>query len=134
MKRNVLLVAWVVVAAVVVATIGRGAEEKKDHPAGVEHVVVCWLKKPGDAEGRGKVIDGTNALRQIPGVRGVKVGVMLPGDRPVVDSTYDVAMVISFDDRKSLGEYVNHPVHQKLVKEVIQPLVEKYRVYDFEAR
>jgi len=133
MKRNVLLVAWVVVAAIVVATMGRGAEEKKTATRGVEHVVVCWLKNHGDIDARQRVVEGTKGLRDIPGVRGVKVGVMLPGDRPVVDSTYDVAMVISFDDRKALGEYVNHPIHQKLVKEVIAPLVEKYRVYDFEA-
>ena len=46
-------------------------------PQAVTHVVVCWLKDPGDATARQKVIDASKGLRMIPGVVDVRVGTML---------------------------------------------------------
>ena len=44
---------------------------------------------------------------------------------------YDVAVVMTFKDRASLEAYGPHPVHQRVLKEVLLPRAERYRVYDF---
>lgn len=101
----------------------------------VKHVVVLWLKKPGDKEGRKALIDARETIRTIPGVLDVSAGECVPSDRKgVVDSTYDVAVVITFKDEEALRAYGPHPTHQKLLKEVLSLHVERYVVYDFVAR
>ena len=99
--------------------------------AGVAHVVVAWLKQPGDAEARRKVIEGTHRIREIPGVVDAYVGPSIPSDRPVVDSTYDIGVVLLFEDQQALRDFAGHPIHQEVLREVIRPNVERYKVYDF---
>ena len=96
----------------------------------VTHVVLCWLKTPGDEAGRQKIIETSKAFASIPGVVSVTSGRALPSTRPVVDSSYDVAMVIAFTDEAALHAYDGHPTHRKAVDEVLKPLVGKLLVYD----
>jgi hypothetical protein len=99
-----------------------------------KHVVVMWLKKPGDSAGRRAILNATSSLRKIPGVVDVTAGECLPSDRSVVDSSYDVALVISFDTERAMKAYATDPAHEKLVEDVVKPNVEKYVVFDFLAR
>jgi hypothetical protein len=71
-------------------------------------------------------------LRDIPGVTGLRMGEMIPSDRAIVDSTFDVALIVSFADSAALESYLTHPVHVELVEKTLKPLVEKIRVYDFQ--
>lgn len=113
-------------AEVAPATLSAGGQ--------VKHLVVLWLKKPGDKDGRKALLDARDTIRSVPGVVDVSAGECLPSDRPVVDSTYDVAVVITFKDEQALKAYGPHPTHQKLLKDVLGPIVEKYVVYDFVSR
>jgi hypothetical protein len=97
----------------------------------INHVVVFWLKEPGNAGGRQKLIDASRELASLPGLLSVKVGTMVPSERSTVDSTYDVAIVMSFKNRQALADYIVHPKHRKAVEEVIKPIVSKILVYDF---
>ena len=96
----------------------------------ISHVVVCYLKKPGDAADRQKIVDATRELRSIRGVYDIEVGYALPSTRPMVVSDFDVALVVTFRDAASMQAYVNDPKHQKAVKEVLEPLVSKFVIYD----
>jgi hypothetical protein len=98
----------------------------------VTHVIVVWLKKPGDQAARQRVIDESKKLREIPGVRSVAAGSVIPSARPVVDSSFDVAIVMTLDSKSDLEKYTTHPKHQGLVQNVIRPLVDHYKVYDME--
>jgi len=97
----------------------------------VHHVVICWLKTPGAAAERQRLIDVSRSFASIPGVVAVKAGKVLPSERKVVDSSFDVAVVISLQDREALHAYQSNPVHKKAMKEVLAPLAEKVVVYDF---
>ena len=97
----------------------------------VHHVVVCWLKESGSAEARNRIIRASQEFADIPGVVSVRAGTMLPSKRPIVDSTFDVAIVLVFPDEKTMKEYLVHPRHQKAVKEILRPLVSRILVYDF---
>ena len=101
--------------------------------AAVTHVVLCWLKTPGDAAARQKIIETSKTFESIPGVVSVTCGGALPSTRPIVDSSYDVAILITFTDEAALRAYDGHPTHKKAVNEVLLPLVGKFLVYDFKA-
>lgn len=99
--------------------------------ARVTHVVVCWLKNPGDAAARKQLISDSKSFKEIPGIIDVSAGVILPSTRPAVDSTFDVAIVMKFKDQQSLATYGQHPLHLVAIERTLKPLVAKYVIYDY---
>jgi hypothetical protein len=89
-----------------------------------------WLKDPNDTAARQKIIDASESFRQIPGVLDVRHGRPVPSTRPIVDSSFDVGLVITFKDRAALDAYATHPIHQKAAQELIMPTTRQIKVYD----
>ena len=109
-------------------------QQGKGHPdstSNVHHVVVCWLNKHGNKEARQKVIEVSRGFSAIPGVIDVRAGRVVHSEREIVDSSFDVAIYLSFENEQKLFEYLNHPIHKKAVEETLKPLVRKVIVYDF---
>jgi hypothetical protein len=100
-------------------------------PGTITHVVICYLRQPADPADRQKLIDASKDFRNIPGVLDVRVGKVLPSTRPVVVSDYDVGVVITYKDAQAMKNYATHPIHEKAVREVLQPLTSKVIIYDF---
>ena len=98
--------------------------------AAVTHVVLCWLKSPGDEAGRARILEASRTFTSIPGVVSVTGGRPLPSTRPVVDSSFDVAVVMTFEDEAALRAYDAHPTHKRAVEEVLRPLVGRLVIYD----
>jgi Stress responsive A/B Barrel Domain len=97
----------------------------------VQHVVICWLKIPGDETARKSLIDATRSFADIRGVTSVRVGRVLPSTRPVVDSSYDVGIVMTFKDTAAMADYESDPKHLAAVRDVLKPFVARYVIYDF---
>lgn len=97
----------------------------------VEHIVIVWMQEPGNAAHRTRIISESQVLREIPGVTGLRTGNMLPSQRPIVDSSFDVGLIVSLQDASAMTDYLSHPLHVKLVEETLKPLVKKIQVYDF---
>lgn len=96
----------------------------------VDHVVLVWLKRPGNAADRQALLDAGKELRSIPGLHFLDQGLALPSERPTVDDSFDVGYVMRFDSPAALETYAKHPVHQQKVTEVLKPLSRKIVVYD----
>lgn len=105
--------------------------DKHPRTGRVQHIVVCWLKEPGNAQARARIIEVSRTFADIPGVLNVSVGQVLPGKRKIVDSTFDVALVITCKNEASMKAYLIHPKHKKAVEEIIGPLAKEIKVYDF---
>ena len=99
--------------------------------ARVHHVVIVWLKEHGNADARQRYIDISRAQAKLPMVQRYQVGTAVPGGREVVDSSYDVAIVASFEDKAALDAYLQHPEHKRVIDEGLKPLVDHFVVYDF---
>ena len=100
-------------------------------PGAIDHVVLAWLKKPGDKVDQAKVIAAAKSLKaDIKGVKHLSVGRALPSDREVVDDSFDVALVMRFDSAADLASYEKDPIHVKAVTEILKPLTKKLRVHD----
>ncbi|UZR30387.1 Dabb family protein [Methylococcus mesophilus] len=103
-------------------------------PAGggrVQHVVIVWLKDHGSPAARQQYIENSRRLGKLPMVLHYRVGTVLTGDRAVVDSSYDVGVVATFENDQALRDYLAHPEHRKVIDESLKPLVDKAVVYDF---
>ena len=112
--RSVLLLLVLVASCQPMRHAGRAGHAGHDTKT-VKHVVLCWLKTPGDEAARQRVIDESKAfVGVIPGLVDVSAGASLPSTRPVVDASFDVGVVMTFRDEASLHAYDAHPRHQNI--------------------
>ena len=96
----------------------------------LSHHVFFWLKNPDSAEDLNKLIEGIQTLSKIKTLRVFKVG--LPANtppRPVIDASYSISLLTSFDDVKAHNLYQDDPIHLKFV-ETYSNLWDKVVVYD----
>lgn len=96
----------------------------------VDHVVLMWQKRPGNASDRQALRTACSDLRVIPGIKFLDSGTALASDRPVVDDSFDVGLVVRFDSAQALHAYETNPGHLKKVNDVLKPLTKKIVVYD----
>jgi Stress responsive A/B Barrel Domain len=96
------------------------------------HVVIFWtdLDNPNAPD---ELLAGMEKyLRPIPGVLQFHAGKMARSHRPVVDQTYQVALTITFPDKKTQDDYQSHPLHLEFVDTVFKKTCKKVVVYDFQ--
>jgi hypothetical protein len=96
------------------------------------HVGLIWLKEPGNAEHRQKIVAAAHSFgREIPEVKFLSVGRTLPKTSQLTDASFDICFVMRLEDKGALDRYGKHPVHQKAAQEVFLPLSQKILFYDF---
>lgn len=100
-------------------------------PGRVTHIVICWLKDSGNTKQRQQIEAVSKSFAEIPGILDIVVGSTLPSERPVVDTSFDIAIVMTFENQQALKNYLNHPNHKIATRETLKPLAEKIIVYDF---
>ena len=99
--------------------------------SGVYHIVMLWLK-PGTTDStQQQIISQTRALESIPSLKRVSVGKVLPSTRTIVDDSFDIGIVMVFNNQADMNAYLQHPRHSQLVKTLIKPNIQKIRVHDF---
>jgi len=98
----------------------------------IVHVVLVWLKEPGNPEHRAQVINATRRFAELPGVAEIRVGEPVPSQRSTVDGSYDVGLYMIFPSNDALEIYLAHPAHKDAQRTILRPLVSKIIVYDFE--
>lgn len=97
----------------------------------IVHVVLVWLKEPGNLDHRARIIDATRKFSTIPGVGEIRVGEPLLGQRSTVDDSFDVGLYMIFSSKEALQAYLTHPKHEAAQQSVLRPLVRKVVIYDF---
>lgn len=99
-------------------------------PGSVDHVVLIWLKRPGNSADRQALRQAAEDLKVLPQVKSVSHGTALASERPIVDDSFDVGFVMRFDSPADLHVYETHPQHVAKVNSVLKPLTKKIVVYD----
>lgn len=99
--------------------------------ARVVHVVLIWLKEPGNQQHRNTIIEATRGFSKLPGVEQVRVGPPIPSERTSVDDSFDVGLYMIFGSTSDLDSYLQNPEHKEAQRSILGPLVEKVLVYDF---
>ncbi len=75
------------------------------------HSVYFWLAPEVTPAEREAFFADIETLRGIAGIRGCYIGTAIPCDRPVVDCSYDCALVLVFDDQATEEAYLADPLH-----------------------
>ena len=120
-------------ALAIVAFLSGCATAPKPAKAGkLYHVGLVWLKEPGNAEHRQKIIEAAHSFaREIPEVQFLSVGQTLVKTSSLVDASFDVSFVMRLEDKAAMDRYGKNPVHEKAAREVFLPLSQKIVFYDF---
>jgi hypothetical protein len=101
-------------------------------PAMFSHVVIFWTDPKNPKAADALIAGAMKYLKPIPGVQHFHIGRMAASHRPVVDQSYQVALNITFPDKKSQDEYQVHPLHVEFVEKAFKPNCARVVVYDFE--
>jgi hypothetical protein len=96
----------------------------------ITHVVLLWVPE-GDKGKQDQLLTAAARLAEIPGVLEYRFGRPVPSSRPVVDSSFAVALSMTFPDQAAADSYQNHPLHQEFVQQYVKPLTSRLVVYDF---
>ena len=120
-----------ILTLLLVFTVGCVSTHHSERQQTLNHVVLCWLKEPGNTAHRDQIIEISRTFKDIPGVLKVSAGEVIASDRPIVDDSFDVGILVIVPDAKRLQEYLHHPIHQNAKRDILLPLVEKVLVYDF---
>jgi len=99
---------------------------------GINHIILLWLKDPGNPRQQQQIIRATKELENIPGVIKVRVGTSIASKRQVIDDSFDVGVHMLFSDKAAMKAYIAHPEHNRTVNQAVMPFVEKIVIYDFE--
>jgi hypothetical protein len=91
------------------------------------HHVHFWLKNRAD---RDLLIEGLHTLSTIKYIRDYHVGIPADTFRDVVDRTYDVSLLVLFDDLEAAEAYEVDEQHVAFIQKYVRPLVEKAVVQD----
>ena len=100
--------------------------------SGIKHIVLCWLHEPGRTEHIRQVIQTSKELEVIPGVVDIQAGKAVPSERPIVDATFDVGVVMTFKNREDMNTYLVHQEHISRVNTILRPLCQRITVYDID--
>ena len=101
----------------------------------LHHLVVIWLKNSGDETMRQQYIEASKDLAQLPGVLAYDLGTPATIKRShtssALDESYDVAIAAEFESEEAFATFLKNPEYQRVARQVLRPLVDKYKVYDF---
>src|ERR1700730_2323274 len=102
----------------------------------ISHVVLMKPRRDLSATDRRALIDALErAVREIPTVRGVRVGRRVihgAGYEASAPDAADYVAILDFDDLAGLQTYLRHPAHEELGSKFGQ-LLSAAMVYDFQA-
>ncbi|GAB5527744.1 MAG: hypothetical protein Roseis2KO_56160 [Roseivirga sp.] len=80
------------------------------------HSVYIWFKEGVTEEQRAQMYADTEALRSIEVVKALYTGTPAATDRPIVERSYDYAIIVHFENLAGHDAYQQHPVHLALLK------------------
>ena len=100
-------------------------------PAGsITHQAYFWLNAPGSEADRAALIAGLQTLRGIAEIRTYQIGTPASTEqRDVVDGSFDVSELMTFESIAHQEAYQVHPLHQAFI-EACSPLWARVVVYD----
>ena len=93
------------------------------------HHVYFWLKNPGSADDRARLLKGLQTLPTINLIKTAHIGVPADTNRPVIDASYHFSLLLLFNNRQDQDAYQTHPTHLKFVEDC-SALWTKVIVYD----
>ncbi len=93
------------------------------------HHVYFWLKNPGNAADKAKLIEGLRKLSTVKTIQQFSIGQPADTRREVIESSYALSWFTFFKNGKDQASYQVDPIHLKFIEEYSH-LWAKVIVYD----
>ena len=95
----------------------------------IEHMVLFKVRDGTTADSGAAMVSGLKGLKsRVPGIVEASVGTNF-SDR---SKGFTHGLVVRFQDRAALDQYLPHPAHQEVVQHLIRPIAEDVIVVDYE--
>ena len=95
------------------------------------HIVFFWLNEDISEADRATFTEELKLLMADPNIKEGRFGTPADTDRPVIDSTYDIGMVLRFENLEAQNAYQVSPEHQRFLKKCATMWV-RVQVYDID--
>src|SRR5438874_8273952 len=116
---------------IALSLVPTGAQAVATRTGQVTHVMLFWLKRPGNVDDQNFLRRGLRTLRRARGINDMRVGRPLPVDRQDVEQSFDLGVVIIFRDRQALEKFERDQRREQALDAMLRPLVRRYTVYNF---
>src|SRR5437763_7348280 len=116
---------------IALSLVPTGAQAVAIRTGQVTHVMLFWLKRPGNVDDQNFLRRGLRTLRRARGINDMRVGRPLPVDRQDVEQSFDLGVVITFRDRQALEKFERDQRREQALDAMLRPLVRRYTVYNF---
>ncbi len=93
------------------------------------HSVYFWLANPESDVDRAALQAGLETLSAVETIHAVSIGTPAETRRPVIDHSYDFALLLTFADKAAHDVYQDHPVHLAFV-DTCKHLWSRVQIYD----
>ena len=103
--------------------------EIQDKKPGFIHTVYFWLKKDNPELLKEFKEKGLPKLATVSSIKNVYWGPSAGTPRDVVDNSYDISWIVTFQNAEEQDKYQVDPIHLEFV-ELYQSLFERVQVYD----
>ena len=108
-----------------------GAQAAATRSGQITHVMLFWLKRPGNVDDQNFLRRALRTLRRARGVNDVRVGRPMLVDRPSEEQSFDLGVVMTFRDRQALEKFERDQRREQALDAMLRPLVRRYTVYNF---
>src|SRR5438552_9283334 len=106
-----------------------GAQAVATRSGQVTHVMLFWLKRPGNVDDQNFLRRALRTLRRARGVNDVRFGRPLPVDRPDVERSFDLGVIMTFRDREAFSKFERDQQREQAIDGMLRPLVRPSTVY-----
>src|SRR2546421_12991549 len=98
-----------------------GAQAAAARSGEVTHVMLFWLKRPGNVDDQNLLLRALRTLRRVRGVNDVRVGRSLPVARPDLEQSFDLGVVMTFRDREALEKFAGDQRREQTIEAKLRP-------------
>ncbi len=99
-------------------------------PGRFVHMVFFWMKDPEDEKTIQDFMKGTeDFFKQVEEIKTYHIGTPAGTPREVVDSSYQVSLVVTFDSKEDQDVYQDHQAHLDYIEDY-KHLWKRVQVYD----
>src|SRR5437868_13050420 len=116
---------------IALSLVPTGAQAVATRTGQVTHVMLFWLKRPGNVDDQNFLRRALRTLRRARGVNDVRVGRPMLVDRPSEEQSFDLGVVMTFRDRQALEKFERDQRREQAIDAMLRPLVRRYTVYNF---
>ena len=105
------------------------ATHTKESQSNFIHMVFFWLKDTSDKEIGAFKNRTITFLDQVNSIDSYHVGIPATTDRPIIERSYTIALVVTFQDKKAHDIYQEHEAHKSFIDDC-QQLWDSVKIFD----